>query len=449
MSTLPIRGEQGRRDPRNSRPVQATAALVAAALASVVACDQLDVTVPGGDGGGVPSGEVAWVVAAAGAEHTCGLAATGTVFCWGANGRGQLGLGRPSGDAGTGSAACGDPCSPRPRAVVSPGVAFDTVVAGGYHTCGLTPRGRAFCWGANGRGQLGDSTRADASAPTPVSEGLSFRSLSAGASHTCGITRVHRLLFCWGDDFWGQLGRRGRSTAPVTGPRFILRDVRAVEAGARHTCAIVGPDRLLFCWGRNHRGQLGLGYVSDRPETVPTLVFVSVGSVSAGRLHTCARSRRSGTAICWGWNDEGAVGTGAETGFEPDPRRVAGRPEYGAVSAGGGHACGLLPGGGLECWGDDLRGQLGAGEFGGWRVSPSAVDSDRRFRSVTAGHGTTVEPPAAAADDLDGRRAAAHTCAVDGTGELLCWGANGHGQLGDGTLSRRTTPVRVTAPAGR
>lgn len=425
------------------------ALLLATVPGALLGCGEVDVTLPGGERGGrTGRGEVHWVAVAAGGSHTCGLAASGALFCWGADDRGQLGRGGAASGASSGAGSgCAGPCSRRPRAVAS-GAAFDTVVAGRSHSCALTPRGDAFCWGSNERGQVGDSTRTDRPAPTPVAGGLSFRSLSAGASHTCGISRIRGHLFCWGDDFWGQLGRRGRSTNPATGPRFILRDARAVSAGAHHTCALLGSDRLLYCWGRNHRGQLGLGFSSRRPETVPTLVFARVRSVSAGRLHTCARTARSGTARCWGWNDEGAVGIGRESGFEPDPRTVAGGREFRALDAGGGHGCAVGPRGGLQCWGDDLRGQLGLGEPGGFRASPSRVAADRSFEAVTAGLGTPVGRESAADGGLDGTRSSAHTCAVDGAGGLLCWGANEHGQLGDGTATNRSTPVPVAEPAG-
>lgn len=442
-----VRREGSAAAPSRRRTGGRLAAL--AAVGSVLlSCGRIDITVPGGDGGRDGDGErpgVAWVAAAAGGSHSCALSASGTVYCWGSDERGQLGLG---GDIpGGGSGGCSGPCSLRPRAVAS-GAALDTVVSGAGHTCGLTPRGAAVCWGANDRGQLGDSTRTDRPVPTPVAGGLAFRSLSAGGRHTCGITRTRRHLYCWGDDFWGQIGRRGRSTAAVTGPRFVLRDARAVSAGTDHTCALVGPDRLLYCWGRNHRGQLGLGYASERPETLPTLVFVGARSVAAGRWHTCALSAAGSAAICWGWNDEGAVGTGRESGFEPNPRRVTGGGTYRLLDAGGGHSCGVTGNGALRCWGDDLRGQLGLGNGGGFRPAPAAVAQGRSLRSVSTGTGAVVETAAPPASDLDGRRLAAHTCAVDGDAELLCWGDNSHGQLGDGTRTPRSRPVRVATPGG-
>lgn len=434
-----------RRLRRPAAPAPGARAALGAAVAlgalALLACGEIQGP-RGGDGNdsGLP---VAWAAVSAGGSHTCGLARSGDAFCWGAAGGGQLGTGA----AVARDSACGEPCVKRPRRVETH-VAFDTLVAGRAHTCGLDAAGDAYCWGRNDHGQLGDSTDVDRAAPTPVAADLTFETLAAGGSHTCGVTRVRRHLYCWGDNFWGQLGLGTRFPRDVRQPRFVLREARTVAAGRDHTCAVIGSRRVLLCWGRNEYGQLGLGYVSRIPETSPTPLLSPTASVSTGRRHTCATSARDGTASCWGWNDEGALGAGGESGFEPDPRAVAGAGRFGAVSAGGGHTCGLAPDGRLSCWGDDWSGQLGLGDAGGIAVSPAAVAPDWRFRSVSAGEGVTREradPPLA---DLDGRRSAAHTCAVDRDDSLLCWGNNARGQLGDGTTADRASPEPVTEPEG-
>ena len=85
----------------------------------------------------------------AGSDHTCGLTPDGSAYCWGANGSGQL----------------GDGTTPArlPQAVVSGGVRFQSLSAGDDYTCGLDAGGLAYCWGANGSGQLGDGTLSESS----------------------------------------------------------------------------------------------------------------------------------------------------------------------------------------------------------------------------------------------------------------------------------------------
>jgi alpha-tubulin suppressor-like RCC1 family protein len=95
------------------------------------------------------------------------------------------------------------------------------VTAGFAHTCGETTGNRAYCWGDNGAGQLGDGTTGGRLRPVPVAGGRAFKQLSAGGEHTCGLTSTG-AVYCWGGNSEGQLGdgtRSGRLTpVAVAGP---------------------------------------------------------------------------------------------------------------------------------------------------------------------------------------------------------------------------------------
>ena len=130
---------------------------------------------------------------AAGRNHTCALDGAGGVLCWGSNASGQLGSAGPP-------AGHGWPT----RAAVP--VTLVSLVAGGEHTCGLTATGAAYCWGSNSKGQLGNGTTGGTSVTAGlVSGGLTFVTLSAGGSHTCGVT-PNGSIYCWGANASGQLG---------------------------------------------------------------------------------------------------------------------------------------------------------------------------------------------------------------------------------------------------
>src|SRR4029079_13053352 len=92
------------------------------------------------------------------------------------------------------------------------GVTFVLVSAGAAVTCGLTAERRAYCWGSNEGGRLGDGTETQRLTPTPVSGSLSFAQVTPGA-HTCGVTTANKA-YCWGDNFTGGLGG-GASTPPL------------------------------------------------------------------------------------------------------------------------------------------------------------------------------------------------------------------------------------------
>ncbi len=141
---------------------------------------------------GAVSADVKFVSIAAGRDHTCAVATTGTLYCWGGNAYGQVGSGSMGGSMLS------------PKAVDSE-TNFVTVVAGLVHSCGRARDGRAFCWGRNVYGQLGDGTSTDRARPVAVRGALSFVSLDANGSHTCGLT-VSSDAYCWGFNIDGQLG---------------------------------------------------------------------------------------------------------------------------------------------------------------------------------------------------------------------------------------------------
>lgn len=118
----------------------------------------------------------------------CGLAAN-QALCWGSNLRGQLGDGR-----GGEQALANHSSTP---VAVSGRQAFAAITVGEYHACGLARDGKAWCWGANENGQLGDGTSTDRNAPTPVGGGLEFTALSAGSGLTCGVAAAG-VVYCWG-----------------------------------------------------------------------------------------------------------------------------------------------------------------------------------------------------------------------------------------------------------
>lgn len=196
----------------------------------------------------------------AGEGHTCALTAGGRAVCWGWNGFGQLGRG-----------TAGD-YQPTP-APVTGGLTFTDLDANGRYTCAVTAAGAMYCWGHNNGGQLGDGTMEDRWVPTrvkdPPSGAVRWRSVSAGYYHTCGLTDTG-AIYCWGPNSYGELGTGDHTfseapTVPVAGGFTWLQ----LSAGDSYTCAI-SAGSVVYCWGRNHMGQLGDGTTTNRslPEPV-------------------------------------------------------------------------------------------------------------------------------------------------------------------------------------
>jgi alpha-tubulin suppressor-like RCC1 family protein len=134
-----------------------------------------------------------------GGGHTCGIAQDQRGYCWGGNETGQVG----NGDV--------NPVA-LPTLVIG-GLTYNTLSAGGDYTCGVTTGHLAYCWGANFTSKLGDGTGVNARLkPTAVVGGLLFSGVDPGAYSTCGVTTLKRA-YCWGHNGQGQLGD-GRNDGP-------------------------------------------------------------------------------------------------------------------------------------------------------------------------------------------------------------------------------------------
>jgi alpha-tubulin suppressor-like RCC1 family protein len=135
-----------------------------------------------------------------------------------------------------------------------------------------------------------------------------------------------------------------------------LADVSAVSAGDEHTCVIINADKSLWCWGNNYSGQLGIGTMYDSSPTATVKVLADVSAVSAGYQHTCA-IKTDKSLWCWGDNDDGQLGIGS-TLNQTEPVKVL--ADVSAVSAKGGwHTCAIKTDKSFWCWGSDAQGQVG------------------------------------------------------------------------------------------
>jgi alpha-tubulin suppressor-like RCC1 family protein len=342
-------------------------------------------------------------------------------YCWGINNLGQLGNGTTDNTS--------------TPVAVSGGLRFRHVEAGGGHACGVTTDYRAYCWGWNNVGQLGDGTLVDRSTPVAVAGGLRFRQVSAGQYHTCGVTTVDRA-WCWGYNQQGQVGdgsdiRRQKRPVRVD----IARRFRIVSAGALHSCGVTTGDQA-FCWGAGASGQIGDNNTLTRRTPRAVAGGLRFRHVIAGETQRSAGYHSCGVttdkrAYCWGGNFDGQLGDGTTT-RRLKPTAVAGGIQFAQVRPGADHTCGVSIGHVAYCWGYNYYGQLGdggpQGDAANIHRSPFAVVGGYSFVGVTTGR--------------------VHSCGVTSTGEGYCWGGDTAGELGDGTPDFGTsTPAAIVGPS--
>ena len=343
-------------------------------------------------------------------NHTCAVISAGAIKCWGENFSGQLGDGTTSNH-------------PTPVAVANVTSGVSAVSTGDSHTCAITTSGGVKCWGFNNAGQLGDGTTTSRSMSVDVVDLTSeVNAVSTGVFHTCALTSSGGVK-CWGDNSNGQLGD-GTNTNHLTQVDVVglISGVNSVSVGGFHTCALTSSGGVK-CWGFNNYSQLGDGTTTSRSTPVDVTGLTSeVSAVSAGRNHTCALTA-SGGVKCWGNNSDGQLGNNT-TIHSATPVDVVGLTSgVSAISAGGNHTCALTTSGGVKCWGDNGYGQLGDGTSSDRLTPVDVVGLTSGISAVSAGF--------------------YHTCALTTSGGVNCWGNNYSGQLGDGTTDNHSTPVDV------
>jgi alpha-tubulin suppressor-like RCC1 family protein len=367
-------------------------------------------------------------------RHNCVLLQDGTAWCWGRNSDGQLGIGvtyPPNNSVIT-----------MPTRVVDtglPGSGFVDLEGGEYHTCGLRSDGSAWCWGKNNFGQLGNNDTTSTNLPVAVATAQRFTAIAAGKNGTCALN-LSGAIWCWGKNDVNQLGVPSpeSSSVPVavdttninSGTRFT-----AVSAGADHTCGL-RDDGSIWCWGGNYWGQLGDGNTLGNGVGSPPVKVAGspTGSgwtqVSAGYYFTCGL-RDDNSGWCWGGNGLGNLGTGDQNG-KLLPTKVVGSDDFTALSAMYQHTCGIRAGGVAYCWGGNGYLKLGNGELdqNSNKASPFPVLTDgvsgTGFTQIMAGY--------------------EHTCGLRNDNSVWCWGNWHYGILGNGSTANSPVPVRVLFP---
>lgn len=415
----------------------------------------------------------------AGDQSTCALA-NNEVYCWGKNESGQLGI-------GTTSNTYADANAPKPEeqtGAVSPTKVVSTLLSGktitqiavsknisgvagtgayaGDHACAVADY-FAYCWGANGGGQLGNGTATASNVPVAVKSddlnvsGRKATDISAGSAHACAVTGGK--VVCWGQNTFSQLGNGEGQLSFIASPvgidttnmgQKVVTKVTTshgnyfVSGDQAHSCALADGDG--YCWGSALFGQLGMGPPPYPALAVPQPVVPSgalsgkkLTDISGGYAHTCAVGNDS-RAYCWGLNIQCQLGiaSGMSNGFctnlnTYEPVAVSTTSPLGTqavtrISAGFQHSCAIVTGTKVYCWGNAANGRVG---------DPTLTTTPLPKQVVFA-------PPVAAITDISAGTAT--TCAV-ADGRAYCWGSNANGELGQGSsITESALPLPVLGP---
>lgn len=326
--------------------------------------------------------------------HTCGLDDAKRPWCWGYGEDGRLLNGR-SFEQG--------------YAVRSTLEDIVGISAGDHHTCAVTGTGEVYCGGWDGHGQLGNGFATTRSSPLEVAGVTGVKEVALGGEFTCALQQ-DKTVTCWGEGRRGEIANGGISS-PIPTFAIGLVGIKRVRAGGAHACAL-DESGTLWCWGQNEWGQLGDG--TDTANATPQVVDLpgAVSDFATGTSFTCAIV--SGNVWCWGANDGGQsgqapFGNGSSVGTPAQVSMISGATK---IAAGDRHACAIVAGNTVKCWGAAYYGGLGT-----TMDTATAVPVDAQITNVT---------------EISARGAA--TFAISG-GALWGWGWNCDGQLTQGSCN--------------
>ena len=366
-------------------------------------------------------------------DHSLIIGGNGQVWACGNNVSGQLGGGSTGGSTSVLTLVTA-------KWPVSHIVGLST---GTFTTHAVKSEGSLYGWGYNSNGQVGDGGTSIQTAAVPVSLSNVLKTASGQIGyHTLALT-WDGSVYAWGSNSQGQLGNGAISSSATSSPAIVsgVFSMRDIAAGGAHSLAIDNTGSV-YAWGDDSSGQVGDDAIFDNFEANPRVVYESTGlaltnviAIAAGHEHSLAL-RADGTVWSWGNNFNGQLGNG---GFVSQARavQVPGLTNITAIGAGYLSSYAIKADGQVMGWGDNGYGQLGNGNT---TTQTSPVNAR-----------TSIFAQLKGATSVSG--GIYHTIA-NRPGQVLGWGYNVYGQLGNSSntdlsyatgVTGLTTAARVVA----
>ncbi len=340
-------------------------------------------------------------------NSTVALLNDGTVKAWGYNGYGQLGDGTKT---------------TRTIPVLISGLTnVKQIEVSNYHTVALLNDGTVMAWGRNNYGQLGDGTNVDKSVPTAIQGLTNVKKIYVGIYCTVALLEDGTVK-SWGQNTYGQLGDGTTVNKNVPTSVLNLTSVKQISVSNTYNMIALLNDGTVMTWGYNNYGQLGDGTIENK--SVPTAVsgLDNVAEVITNNSVTIA-VLNDGTAKAWGYNYNYQIGNGSSVNRNI-PTAITNLTNINQIYIGNNYVVCLLNDGTVKTWGRNYYGQLGDGTTSNKTV-PTIVSGLNNVKQIITSNAyyTTV------------------ILLNDGT--LMTCGANGWGQLGDGTVGNRMIPTVI------
>lgn len=322
-----------------------------------------------------------WIAVTAAVGHSVALKSDGTLWSWGSNFSGQLGIGNNT-----------DQESP---VQVGTDTDWAYITSGNSTSLAIKSNGTLWAWGSNNLGQLGIGNTTDQTSPVQVGSDNDWIQVQGGLNHSIAM-KSDGTIWTWGNNYYGQLGTPGNHTSPVQVGS--ANDWVAVEAGYYHSVALKA-DGTLWTWGSNQQGQLGIGNTTQ--QNSPVQVGSDTDWAVLGIQYTGTYAiKTNGSLWAWGARIYGAIGDGVTSGLQTTPKQVGTSTNWTSLADGTSNfsTLALQSDGSLFGWGFNNQAQLGLGNatFQPTPVQVPAFTVSQPINSGGSGSGFAVtQSPAA------------------------------------------------------
>ncbi len=358
-----------------------------------------------------------WVKVSAGTEYSLALKSDGTLWAWGANNYGQLGVSSPS--------------SSNVPVQVGSDSDWKDIACGSFHILAMKADSTLWSWGFNASGQLGLGNTTNIVAPQQIGSDHDWVQIECGTVNSAAI-KANGTLWMWGNNLYGQCGIGTTTDVLIPTQVGSANTWKTISLGGLHALGIQeeASQHVLYAWGFNSTGQLGLGTTTD--VNVPTAVLMPVGqvldwkSISAGFQFSSAVAQ-NGTAWTWGFNGNGQLGLG-DTQDRDVITQLGNLTNWNQITAGSSFAYGTLTDATQFSWGFNGFGMLSIGTMQSQNTPYPLTLLSTNINSIALAEG------APSGNQLYGM----HVLALSNDSLSICTvGANYTGQLGIGTTSSR------------
>jgi len=335
-----------------------------------------------------------------------------TLFCWGLGTSGQLGDNTATSKS-------------NPVQTIAQGNNWKQVACGVSNLSAIKTDGTLWLCGDNSLGQIGDNTVTKRSSPVQtVAFGTNWKQVAAIGNLTAAV-KTDGTLWCWGQNSYGQIGNNTivPRSSPVQTVAFGKNWKQVATWGFGTAC--IKTDGTLWLWGQGTSGELGDNTVTKKSSPVQTVAGgtnwkqISYGNAFASAIKT------DGTLWCWGVNTDGRLGDNTVTGRSSPVQTVTFATNWKQVACGDYFAVAIKTDGTLWGWGKNDFGQLGDNTVTSRSSPVQTVTFATNWKQVSASGSTTA--------------------AIKNDGTLWCWGRNADGQLGDNSVTAKSSPVQTTA----